>query len=213
MKRYLNIIAIGLLSMSLFSCKKDSFDYPEGMVGISKVTVFPILQVKGDKYMYVAKGGTFTDPGAEASVGDAAIDVKIDGAVNTGAAGVYTLNYSAANADGFSATSPRYVVVYDTKPDAAANDYSGSYKRAGFETFAVWKKVAPGVYTITNPGGAVGNTDVVIGINPSGSSIQIPQQDSAVGPFKSTVATMAGGYSWALTNAGYGAQSRSFTKQ
>ncbi len=213
MKRYLNIIAIGLLSMSLFSCKEDSFNYPEGMVGISKITVYPILTLKGDKYVYVAKGATYTDAGSEAKVGEETIEVKINGQVNTAAAAVYTLEYTAANSDGFSASTKRYVVVYDTKPDAAANNYSGSYKRAGFETFAVWAKVAPGVYLITNPGGAVGNSDVVIAINPSANTIQIPPQDSPVGAFSSTVAQMSNGYSWALDNAGYGSQSRSFTKQ
>jgi hypothetical protein len=199
--------------MSLFSCKKDSFNYPEGMVGISKITVYPILTLKGDKYVYVAKGATYTEAGADAKAGEAVIDVKINGTVNTAAAAVYTLEYSAANTDGYSASTKRYVVVYDTKPDAIGNNYSGSYKRAGFETFAVWTKVAPGVYLITNPGGAVGNSDVVIAINPSGNTIQIPPQDSPVGAFSSTVAQMNNGYSWALDNAGYGDQSRSFTKQ
>ncbi|MES2457621.1 MAG: immunoglobulin-like domain-containing protein [Bacteroidota bacterium] len=214
MKRYLNIITVGLLSMALFSCKEDSFNYPEGTVGISKITIYPILTVKGDKYVFVAKGGTYTEAGVEAKAGEAVIEVKTNGQVNTGAAAVYTLVYSAANSDGFSASASRYVVVYDTKPDAAANDFTGSYKRAGFDTFAVWAKKAPGVYLVTNPGGAVGNTDVVIAINPSGNSIQIPAQDSPVGAFSSSVGTLnAGSYSWALVNAGYGPQSRSFSKQ
>lgn len=214
MKRYLNIIAIGMLVMTFLSCKDDSFNYPEGMVGISKVTVYPILTMNGDQYIFVAKGATYTEPGVTAKVGDAQIDVKTDGQVNTAAAAVYTLTYSAANSDGFSASQSRYVVVYDTKADAVGNDYSGSYKRAGFATFAVWAKVAPGVYFITNPGGAVGNTDKVVAINPTGSTIQIPPQGSPMGAFSSTVGTMNGGsYSWALSNAGYGSQVRSFSKQ
>lgn len=214
MKKYLNIIAVGILVMTFLSCKDDSFNYPEGTLGSSKVTVYPILTMSGDQYILVAKGGAYTEPGVIAKVGEDEVEVKTDGQVNTSAAAVYTLTYSAANAEGFSASQERYVVVYDTKPDAAGNDFSGSYKRAGFATFAVWTKIAPGVYFIANPGGAVGNTDKVVAINPTGSTIQIPPQGSPVGAFSSTATTMNGGsYSWALDNSGYGTQVRSFSKQ
>jgi len=144
MKRYLTIIILGVISMTYSSCKKESFDYPEGYVSISKVTVFPILTMKGDKYVALTKGATYIDAGATAAAGTSTIEVKVTGLPNTATAGVYLITYSATNTDGFSATTTRSVVVYDIKADAPANDFSGNYLRAATGTITKWTKLALG---------------------------------------------------------------------
>jgi len=217
MKRYLAIIILGVVSMVYSSCKKESFDYPEGYVGISKITVFPILTMKGDKYVAVAKGATYTDAGATAAAGTSTIEVKTTGLPNTATAGVYLITYSATNSDGFAATATRSVVVYDTKADAVANDFSGNYLRAATGTITKWTKLAPGAYLVNNPGGAATGTTVnVIAINPTGNTIDIPQQNTDSGPWGSNTESkdlITGNYSWAVENPGYGTAVRTFVKQ
>jgi len=217
MKKYLNIIAIGILGMTLSSCEKDSFNYSEGMVGISKVTVFPTLTLKGERYVAIARGSTYTDAGADAKVGETTADVVITGQVNPAVPGVYTLVYSAANSDGFSASRSRSVVVYDTQADAAANDLSGTYLREATGAFSIWSKIAPGVYLVVNPGGALAGTGVtVIAVNPTGSTISIPQQDTDSGPWGSRSENydlVRKSYTWVVLNPGYGTGSRTFVKQ
>lgn len=214
MKKYLNIIAIGVLCMTLFSCKKQSFNYPEGTVGSSKITIYPILELKGERFVAVPMGGTYSEAGVDATIAGAPVDVVIGGQVNTAAAGLYMLSYTATNADGFSASLLRTVVVYDTKPDAAAHDLSGSYSRGANKS--VWTKMAPGVYLVANPGGAVdaGNIKVMV-INPVGFTISMPKQTAVGGTWKSNSESYNSdgtGYSWAVENAGYGKQLRTFTK-
>lgn len=217
MKRYLAIIILGVVSIVYSSCKKESFDYPEGYVGISKITVFPVLTMKGDKYVAVAKGATYTDAGATAVAGTSTIEVKTTGLPNTATAGVYLVTYSATNSDGFAATATRSVVVYDTKADAVANDFSGNYLRAATGTITKWTKLAPGAYLVNNPGGAAAGTTVnVIAINPTGSTIDIPQQNTDSGPWGSNTESkdlITGNYSWAVENPGYGTAVRTFVKQ
>lgn len=203
--------------MTYSSCKKESFNYPEGYVGISKVTVYPIITMKGDKYVAIAKGGAYTDAGATAAAGTATIEVKVTGLPNTATPGVYLITYSAENSDGFSATTTRSVVVYDTKADALANDFSGNYLRAATGAISKWTKLAPGAYLVNNPGGAATGTTVnVIAINPTGSVIDIPQQNTDSGPWGSNTESKdlgTGNYSWAVENPGYGGAVRTFVKQ
>ena len=109
--------------------KTEEVNNTETKVGQSRVTFFPILELKGAQYMVVPVGGTFTDPGATAKEGDKDIQPIVTGSVNTSTPGVYALTYTATNKDGFSTSEHRYVAVYTTDASAAANDLSGSYAR------------------------------------------------------------------------------------
>src|ERR1700731_1925181 len=102
MKTYMNYLMIAVLSMVLVSCNKDSFNYPPGMVGISKITTFPIITVTGATYVPIQVGGIYTEPGVTAKAGSADVKVVTTGSVNTNAAGVYLLTYTATNTDGFN---------------------------------------------------------------------------------------------------------------
>jgi len=209
-----------LVGMMLFSCQKDKFNYKPGYVGSSKITIYPTIEVQGDDYIIVAKGGTFTDPGAKATAGAATVPVTAT-AVNTNTPGVYTVTYTATNTDGFSATASRHVVVYSTDASAQGHDYSGKYARSTNGSVAVWTKIAPGVYSVFNPGGAPGTNLTVIAFNDTGSHVFIPQQNASDGsPTSSAQESSTPGpngtlasYKWEIVNPGYGTSVRTFNKQ
>lgn len=201
------------------SCKKDSFNYPEGFVGSSKITVYPTLTLKGDRYVALVNGGTFADPGATAQEGTTDIPVTVTGQVDSATPGVYNLVYSAVNKDGFSASVSRTVIIATVAPDAAAQDLSGNYARNTNGSVSTWTRIAPGVYTVFNPGGAPGTNLTVVAINAQGNQIDIPEQVSSDGSVTSSAnesydsSAVPPKYSWVIVNPGYGTALRTFIKQ
>ena len=201
--------------MGIFSCKKDSFNYPDGTVGISKITYFPILTLKGDRVMLLVKGTAFTDPGVTATEAGAAIPATASGQVNINTPGVYDISYSATNKDGYPASISRKVVVYDTKADAAANNFSGKYARDTNGAISNWTKLGPGVYSVSNPGGADATFSVIV-FNDSGNHVFIPSQlasDDVATSSANEVPYNTNRYSWVIKRANYGPALRTFVKQ
>jgi hypothetical protein len=216
MKKNISLFTILLLSImiSSVSCKKEDFTYPEGKVGVSKITYYIDIAPKGDQLIIINQGTTYTDQGALSVAGGKDAPYTSSGTVNTATPGIYIINYSATNEDGFSSSAYRTVVVMD--PAAGVKDLSGSYARSTNGVVSVWTKTAPGVYSVRNPGGAPGATFAVTVVNYSGNIVAIPQQESSVGTFGSAngVYNPAGpSYSWNIVNGGYGTQSRTFNKQ
>ena len=207
-------------SLLLTACSKDNFNYKKGYVGSSKITAYPIITVKGDDYMIVKKGAAFTDPGATAKAGSSDVPVSAT-TISTANAGVYTVVYTATNVDGFSATANRHVIVYATDASALNNDFSGNYARTSNGSIAEWTKLAPGVYSVFNPGGAPGTSLTVIAFNDTGSHVFIPSQSASDGsPTSSAQETSKAGpggtlaqYSMQIVNPGYGPSVRTFVKQ
>ena len=219
------IIIFSFLALAfLASCTQKSIIDNADQVGISKITYYPILTVKGDPYVFLASGTAFTDPGATAVAGSATVSVVATGTVNTTTPGVYLVTYTATNKDGFSASASRFVVVYSTDASAAANDLSGNFARSTNGSIATWTKMAPGVYKVFNPGGAPGTSLTIIAFNPTGFVIHVPSQPDSGGT--TTSCTNAAGtadiiyapgppakYAWHVVNPGYGTSLRTFTKQ
>ena len=87
---------------------------------LSVVTVY--ADIVFDSKVVVEKGESFT-PSASATEGETDLDVVIDGEVDTNTVGVYIINYSATNSDGFSATKEQTVIVHD--PSLVGTDVSG----------------------------------------------------------------------------------------
>ncbi len=156
MKKFIPLF-YSLLAVLFVACNKDEIHNTEDQVGISRVTHFPVLTLNGDRYMTIEAGGTFTDPGIVATEGGVDIPYTTDGSVNTGEVGVYDITYTAINKDGFPASLTRTVVVYSTETSAAANDLSGTYVRTLNGVESTWTKIAPGVYTVYNPGERLGS--------------------------------------------------------
>ncbi|KAA9040753.1 DUF5011 domain-containing protein [Ginsengibacter hankyongi] len=215
-KRYLFLL-ISFLSI-IASCSKDKIINTHDRVGISKVTYYPILTLTGNAIVAIPNGTAYTDPGVKAQAAGVDVPVTTSGTVDVKTDGVYTLTYSAVNSDGYSASATRKVVVYTTAADAAANDLSGNYARTTNGSVATWTKIAPGVYTVFNPGGAPGTNLTVVAINPSGFNISIPEQLASDGsPTSSTNESYTNSnpakYSWKIVNPGYGTGLRTFIKQ
>ena len=119
-------------------------------VGISRVTYFPTFDMKGEQYMSLVKGGTFTDPGVTAKEGTADLQVVVTGSVNTNTVGVYDIVYSATNKDGFSSSISRSVAVLPAAEQANVN-IAGKYANTGsFAYVATISKLAPGFYLADN---------------------------------------------------------------
>lgn len=217
MKKY-SILLFVLIAL-IASCSKDKINNTADKVGISKVTFFPILTMKGDNVIAVQNGASFTDPGVTAKAGETVVPVTTLGTVNTSQNGVYAITYSAVNSDGFSASLVRTIAVYTTDADAASHDLSGSYLREATGVLSYWTKLAPGVYLVANPGGAVSGAGLtVIAFNSSGYIVSVPDQRSSDGNTSSASSiTFTNGnpakYSWVFNNPGYGTSLRKFVKQ
>lgn len=217
MKLDVKILFVLFISIGMFSCSKDDFDYQEGYIGVSKVTNYATFDMAGEGYIVVNKGSQYTEPGVTAKEGEASLPVTITGAVNTNVAGVYTLTYSAVNADGFAASTKRTVVVSEVNEAVAGIDLSGNYARTSNGSVAVWSKLAPGVYKVFNPGGAPGTNVTVIVFHTNVGTIDFPQQiASDGGAFSGSSESFnpaTNTYSWIVVNSGYGAALRTFVKQ
>jgi surface protein with Ig-like domain len=217
MKKFIPLF-YSLLIVLFVACNKDEIHNTEDQVGISRVTHFAVLTLNGDRYTTIEVGGTFTDPGIEATEGGATIPYTTEGSVNTGEVGVYDITYTAVNKDGFPASLTRTVIVYSTESSAAANDLSGTYVRSSNGVESTWSKIAPGVYTVLNPGGAVGVNLTVIVFNPTGNTIHMPEQTIGDGTtMTSDQEVYSPGppatYTWQILNPGYGTALRTFVKQ
>lgn len=198
--------------------EKETFNNTQDKVGVSRVIYFPIVSLKGERYVFVAAGGAYTEEGVDAKVGDADVPFTTEGTVNTATPGVYTLTYTAANSDGFTSSVVRTVAVYSTDVSAAANDFSGSYARSTNGSLAVWTKVAPGVYSVFNPGGAPGTNLTVVVFNATGNTIKIPPQQTNDGNITTSSDEVytpgsPSQYVWKIVNPGYGTALRTFVKQ
>src|SRR6476661_7213491 len=208
MKKFIPLF-YSLLAVLFVACNKDKIHNTEDQVGISRVTHFPVLTLNGDRYMTIEEGGTFTDPGIIATEGGAPITYTTDGSVNTGEVGVYDLTYTAVNKDGFPASLTRTVVIYSTESSAAGNDLSGTYVRSSNGVESTWTKIAPGVYTVVNPGGALGVNLTVVVFNQTGFTIHMPEQTISDGSTMSSAQEVysigpPATYTWQILNPGYG---------
>jgi hypothetical protein len=189
MKKYLVIIILGFIGMTYSSCKKEDFNYPEGYVGISKVTKYATFTMKGDAYQSIVKGGTYTEQGVTAKEGSSDLTVKVSGSVNTAVAGLYIITYSATNGDGFPATVNRYIAVLPSA-EVAGSTIAGDYNYATGGTTATITKLAPGFYQADNIWSAATTISAYL-ISVDGQSIIVPTQANAFGTLSGT-GTLAG---------------------
>lgn len=187
-RNLLLILSIAMFAM-ISSCKKDPIINTKDRVGISRVTYFANITLAGNNVMSVIKGTSFTDPGATAKAGDKEVPVTSTGTVNTDQVGVYTLNYSAVNDDGFSSSASRTVVVIPSAEEPGV-DLSGTYNSVPVGSTpgpATITKVAAAVYYTTNCWGNSGAVIPAYFISTNGSSIIVPPQGSAYGNLQSTI--------------------------
>jgi hypothetical protein len=88
----------------------------------------PVITLNGNSTMTIAKGGTWTDPGATATDdtdGDISANIVKTGTVNTNTVGSYTITYTVTDAAGNATTVTRTVSVADqTAPVITLNGNS-----------------------------------------------------------------------------------------
>jgi len=184
MKKSILYIGLLLLGVVMFSCNKQSFDYPEGTVGISKITQYPEFTLNGPQYVSIVKGSTYTDAGATAKEGSNDLKVTTTGSVNTNVVGVYNINYSATNKDGFEGSTSRTVIVL---PSADAGiDISGKYYYATNSSLvATMTKITTGYYQVSNFFSASSIIPAYL-ICSDGTNIIIPLQSTGYGRLEGT---------------------------
>lgn len=111
-----------VLSILFAGCEKDITTEDT-----SVITYFVTFDLTGETLMKLPIGQAYVEPGFAASEGETDVteSVLVDGAVDTNSLGLYTINYSAENSDGYSSAVTRTVIVYD--PTAPETDFSGTY--------------------------------------------------------------------------------------
>ena len=110
-KNILFTMLFALVALVMTSCSKDS-------EGLSRITYYPSIELKGDSYLVWEKGVAYEEPGytSEMNGEDVSSQVTITGNVDVNKSGIYTLTYTTTkNEDGFDASASRTVVVLDSK--------------------------------------------------------------------------------------------------
>jgi len=115
------LIKFGLafcLPLALLSCEKDT-------EGVSFETHYPTFEMAGTNPYNLAIGTSYVEPGIKAYAGTEELTVESSNNIDEDVLGIYVVDYSATNSDGFSASTTRTVAVYD--PSAPTTDFSGTY--------------------------------------------------------------------------------------
>ncbi|MCQ2226888.1 MAG: DUF5012 domain-containing protein [Bacteroidales bacterium] len=115
--KYKSLFALAFAAVAFVGCDKET----EGVTGI---TYYPVLNIEGEQTMVVDKGSSFVDPGYSAVLEgeDVTSQVTVSSNVDTNKSGVYNVSYKVTNADGFTSTVNRKVIVLDPE-----NDIEGIY--------------------------------------------------------------------------------------
>ena len=119
--------------------------------GLIDITYFANIELEGDNPYVVLLGGNYTEPGFTATLNgeDISGQVDVSSDVNTKSPGIYSVTYTATNADGFSSSVVRDVYVLN--PGGIDNVYM-SHCWMGTRDYKnlpiVISKVSDGVYEL-----------------------------------------------------------------
>lgn len=121
MKKYISMLMLAAGLVSFSACESDETE------GLTRITYYPVLTLVGDDVV-VPVGTSYTEQGCIATLNgeDVSDKVVITSDVDTDEMGIYTVTYSAVNADGFSASVSR--TVYVTNPGHINTVYLASTK-------------------------------------------------------------------------------------
>lgn len=145
MKKIFYFVLVALAALTLASCDKKASE------GLTRVTYYPELELKGDNPYVIRVGGSFTEPGFVATLNGEDISSTVTTSTNLDAKtpGIYSVTYKAVNPDGFMATVSRDVYVLN--PGHIDNVYSSS-ARMGSRSYKnlpiVISKISDGVYEL-----------------------------------------------------------------
>lgn len=122
------ILTVALAMLTVVSCEKET------TAGFTRITYYPTLEVLGNPVVIVDKGSTYVDAGAKSILNgeDISSQVVVKSTVDTSKPGIYKVNYTVTNADGFSVQGSRTVYVKDPTPSLLeSGEYTvaaGSYR-------------------------------------------------------------------------------------
>jgi Domain of unknown function (DUF5011) len=199
--KYVKRFAFLWLMVVLFSCNKDTIVDTPTQVGISTITHYVVLTLIGPSFESTVAGQPYTDSGVTATENGVPVKYTTTGTVDVNTVGLYVVNYSATNQDGYSSTISRTVAVIPSAPVPGV-DLSGTYANVGAAPLtADISVVAPGVYYTTNCWG--GTSLAVIQAYffcPDGANIVVPAQSySPYGPLDGSGTYNAGLINWNIT--------------
>jgi hypothetical protein len=153
MKKIINIVGFACLLLFI-SCEKET-------EGISFETNYANFELTGANPYNLPLGTAYTEPGVKAEAAGEVLPVTASNNIDHTTLGIYVVNYSATNVDGYEATTTRTVAVYD--PTAPATDFSADYicnmyrtnadgsGRREFKGLAISvSKVGPGIFYVTD---------------------------------------------------------------
>lgn len=195
----------------LTACKKDTTKDVSKTVTVS----YPEITLNGDAIVKVAVGAAYTDAGAKLKddiTGKISDIQPTSSNVNTATPGLYTVNFTAANENGFETSVTRLVAVTSVNN---AIDYSGTYLRTATGEKAFVTRIAPGVYKVVNPGGAtIGRATTVYFVETAPDVFTAPNQPTDAGTMSViNIKFTSTGATWNVLNALYGTGQRVFIKQ
>ncbi len=129
----------------------------------STLEYFVAYDLVGGNLLKIEVGDVFVDPGFVATEQgqDVTNKVTVTGSVDGLTVGLYTLNYSATNKNGYKSAATRTIIIYD--PAAPATDIGGNYSTSilrtrtdgGPDVFKfgytlVMEKLAPGFFSVSD---------------------------------------------------------------
>jgi len=155
-KILLFLVVFGLAG-GFMGCDDDT---TEGLTGI---TYYPVITLEGEQSIIVGLDDPFVDPGYSADLNgeDITDDVVVDSNVDVTTAGLYTIEYSAVNEDGFERAVVRNVYVADLTPspirtgnhkvlEGTHRIYDGSTRTDYSDYEILFLQTEPGVFYVSD---------------------------------------------------------------
>lgn len=207
------LLILSSLILVFAACKKED--------NVSKVVdvTYPEITLKGDKYITIDVNGSYTDEGATVfdDVTGTSSDIEATySSLDPSTPGLYYMQYTAKNANGYITSVARYIAVTDY---ADGVDLSGVYERSSNGVQVNLLRMSRGLYMTDDMGGANINdagyfvviNDTTIDFGPQysetiGTEIYAVNAALEIGPTDTA-------YTYALRAPGYGTGQRTFVKQ
>lgn len=208
------ILVLILTAVVCFTACKKKEDNVSKLVDIT----FPSIELNGDKYVSLHVGESYTDPGAVLTDDITGAESNIVAEFSTldiETPGLYYMQYSAANSNGYITNVGRYIAVTDYDDPV---DLSGVYQRVSNGVEVNLSRVARGLYMTDDMGGAglpdaayfavIDDSTIDFGPQLSetiGVEIQGVNSGLEIGPTDTS-------YTYILDAPGYGTAQRVFVK-
>ena len=129
---------------------------------VTFVTTFVTFEMEGKQVISHPMGASYQDPGVRAFENGVEVTSKMQtsGSVNTDETGIYSISYSATNADGVPNSTSRTIVVYEPTPSIMKSgmytvssdsnrDGDNSLEYANGNTVFIYQ-VEPGIFYISD---------------------------------------------------------------